>query len=122
MVWLRGPGTLYLTLSNRFKTLSLLKEKDKIYQDLSQGHQLPKGMLCKLFIRTLNSDIFKLFDPSFHHYCILYNKQINARTLIGQSAVGYCAGKPMEKLRFFYKSNRPQVSMGYKLINHMGCW
>ena len=21
-----------------------------------------------------------------------------------------------------YKSNRPQVSMGYKLINHAGCW
>ena len=24
----------------------------------------------------------------------LYNNQINARALIGQSAVGYCAGKP----------------------------
>ena len=22
----------------------------------------------------------------------------------------------------FYLSNRPQVSMGYKLINHAGCW
>ena len=21
-----------------------------------------------------------------------------------------------------YKSNRPQVSMGYRLINHLGCW
>ena len=21
-----------------------------------------------------------------------------------------------------YKSNRPQVSMGYVLINHLGCW
>ena len=21
-----------------------------------------------------------------------------------------------------YKSTRPQVSMGYKLINHLGCW
>ena len=21
-----------------------------------------------------------------------------------------------------YLSNRPQVSMGYKLINHLGCW
>ena len=25
---------------------------------------------------------------------MLFNNQINARTLIGQSAVGYCAGKP----------------------------
>ena len=27
----------------------------------------------------------------------LYNNQINARALIGQSAEGYCAGKPTEK-------------------------
>ena len=32
----------------------------------------------------------------------LYNNQINARTLIGQSAVGYCAGKPKEKSRIFW--------------------
>ena len=32
---------------------------------------------------------------------ILYNNQINARALIGQSAVGYCAGKPTEKSRVF---------------------
>ena len=31
-------------------------------------------------------------------YCALYNNQINARALIGQSAVGYCAGKPTEKI------------------------
>ena len=37
-------------------------------------------------------------------YCLyssLYNNQINARALIGQSAVGYCAGKPTEKSRVF---------------------
>ena len=32
----------------------------------------------------------------------LYNNQINARALIGQSAVGYCAGKPTEKLCVFW--------------------
>ena len=32
----------------------------------------------------------------------LYNNQINARALIGQSAVVYCAGKPTEKLRVFW--------------------
>ena len=31
----------------------------------------------------------------------LYNSQINARALIGQSVVGYCAGKPTEKPRVF---------------------
>ena len=69
-------------------------------------------------------------------YQILCDNQINARTLIGQSAVVYCAGKPTAKWRiseFLYKSNRPQLSMGYlsnrpqvsvvyKLINHAGCW
>ena len=34
-------------------------------------------------------------------YMYLYSNQINACTLIGQSAVGYCAGKPTEKLHVF---------------------
>ena len=32
----------------------------------------------------------------------LYNIQIEAHALIGQSAVGYCAGKPTEKSRVFW--------------------
>ena len=35
-------------------------------------------------------------------YKLLYNNQINARTLIGQSAVGYCYYKPTEKSRVFW--------------------
>ena len=35
-------------------------------------------------------------------YYYLYNNQINARALIGQSAVGYCAGEPTEKSRVFW--------------------
>ena len=35
-------------------------------------------------------------------YISLYNNQINARALIGQSAVGYCTGKPTEKSRTFW--------------------
>ena len=35
-------------------------------------------------------------------YISLYNNQINARALIGQLAVGYCAGKPTEKSRIFW--------------------
>ena len=30
-------------------------------------------------------------------YSLLYNKQINARALIGQSAMVHCASRPMEK-------------------------
>ena len=33
---------------------------------------------------------------------ILYNNQINAHVLIGQSAMGYCAGKPTENSRVFW--------------------
>ena len=33
---------------------------------------------------------------------VLYNNKINARILIGQSAMVYCAGKPMEKSRVFW--------------------
>ena len=35
-------------------------------------------------------------------YTLLYNNKINARVLIGQSAMVYCAGKPMEKSRVFW--------------------
>ena len=35
-------------------------------------------------------------------YDHFYNNQINVRALIGQSAVGYCAGKPTEKSRVFW--------------------
>ena len=62
-----------------------------------------------------------IFSCQVEAIVYLYNNQINARALIGQSAVGYCAGKPREKSRvseLLYKSNRPQVSMGYMLINH----
>ena len=41
----------------------------------------------------------------WYEFCvivILYNNQINARALIGQSAVDYCAGKPTEKSRVFW--------------------
>ena len=56
---------------------------------------------------------------------VSYNNQINARALIGQSAVGYCYYKPTENREaseLLYKSNRSHVSMVYKLINHLGCW
>ena len=57
-------------------------------------------------------------------YCILYNNKINARALIGQSAMVYCAGTKRKNRgysKLLYKSNRPQVSMVYRLINQLGC-
>ena len=59
-----------------------------------------------------------LFVPLLYQFSdLLYNNQINARALIGQSAVGYCAGDPRKNhasSELLYKSNRPQVSMVYK--------
>ena len=55
----------------------------------------------------------------------LYNNQINARALIDQSAMVYCVINPWKKRaasELLYKSNRPQVSMVNRLINHLGCW
>ena len=37
----------------------------------------------------------------FYMACRLYNNQINARALIGQSAMVYCAGELMEKSHVF---------------------
>ena len=46
----------------------------------------------------------------------LYNNQINANTLIGQSAMGYCAGKPTEKSRVFW------IIIIKKPIDHKFLW
>ena len=58
-------------------------------------------------------------------YCFfLYNNQINAPALIGQSAMVYCASKQWKNRassELLSKSNRPQVSMVYRLISHLGC-
>ena len=43
----------------------------------------------------------KLLKFSGQVYSILYNNQIDARALIGQSGVGYCYYKPTGKLRVF---------------------
>ena len=54
--------------------------------------------------------LFWLF--SFYYY--LYNNKINARALIGQSSMGYCAGKPMEK--------SPLLNYYIKGIDHKFVW
>ena len=52
-------------------------------------------------------EILRLIEPDITPrqviggYKFLYNNKINARVLIGQSAMVYRAGKPMEKSRVF---------------------
>ena len=43
-----------------------------------------------------------IFSRQMEAIVYLYNNKINARVLIGQSAMVYCAGKPMEKSRIFW--------------------
>ena len=68
---------------------------------------------------THGSNYLKLYNN-------LYNNQVNARALIGQSAVGFCAGKPTKKiarlLNYYIKAIDHKFSMSYRLINHLGCW
>ena len=51
--------------------------------------------VCMYAMKTRNFDPMK-FIPIYN------NNQINARAMIGLSAVGYCAGKPTEKSRLFW--------------------
>ena len=55
----------------------------------------------------------------------LYNDQINAGALIGRQLwviVPVDPRKNRASSELLYKSNKPQVSMDYRLINHLGCW
>ena len=42
--------------------------------------------------------------------------------LIGQEPPAYFENSRDFVNKYDYLSNRPQVSMGYRLINHAGCW
>ena len=54
------------------------------------------------FLKFLLVVLWEILEILISVLChLLYNSQINARILIGQSAMGYCASKPMEKLCVF---------------------
>ena len=78
-------------------TLAKLKETKVQYFYITLGLSLKKEK--NILRRILIS--FRMFMITYANYYILYKNQINARALIGQSAVGYCAGKPTEKSRVF---------------------
>ena len=52
--------------------------------------------------KTMHKQTLVVIQIKIIAYYLLYNNQINAHALIGQSAMGYCAGKPMGKLRVFW--------------------
>ena len=65
------------------------------------------SMGCRLTRFTNSSRVLPLTSRVV--YQLLYNNQINSRALFGQSAVGYCAGKPTEKSRVFWIIEDPDL-------------
>ena len=63
-----------------------------------------------------------IFSRQLAAIVYLYNNQINARALIGQSAVGYCAGKTARLLNYYIKAIDHKFLGTYSLINHLGYW
>ena len=106
--------TLWSAAQRRIKHLVNLKRGNEF--------KLPKRLALSLlgilvitqtnsrvnFLKTIQRISFENNSPwlrlsaCFIGYFLLYNNQINARVLIGLSAVGYCAGKPTEKSRVFW--------------------
>ena len=76
----------------RFGTKTHFEKED---QDNSK---LYNAILHVLMLGCKNWRIYLITLPWLRCYGFLYN-EINARALIGQSAVGYCASKSMEKSR-----------------------
>ena len=55
-----------------------------------------------VFEKFTSAYLFQIAPEKSCDYLLLYNNKINARVLIGQSAMVYWAGKPMEKTRVFW--------------------
>ena len=60
---------------------------------------LNKNNKISLCVQITAAGLFDILTTIYH---ALYNNQINARALIGQSAMVYCAGEPTEKSRVFW--------------------
>ena len=77
--------------------LGLFEQFTRVLTGSKGGLQIRYHLFARLQMRQ--SDFV---STSHYLHLILYNNQVNARGLIGQSAVGYdCAGKLMEKSRVF---------------------
>ena len=105
------------------------------------GNEVGKKSLKLKMDKICRPGPFRMTRPKLHGrkhlslYNYLYNNKINARVLIGQSAMVYCAGKPMEKSRrrirkslacgsWFTNSSRvlPTSRVFNQPINHRNLW
>ena len=83
-------------LSRLFASGSLTIDKNtKSEKKKCNTLYLKKGVLAAKGTKT-----FELTSTTLWYY-VLYNNNIDARALIGQSAMVYCADKPMEKSRVY---------------------
>ena len=78
--------------------------KDTKDNSLHLGRKYARIFVLGLSIRyseqIMSADKYpRIFSRQMEAIVYLYNNQITARALIGQSAMVYCASKPMEKSR-----------------------
>ena len=82
--------------------MSALTSQEALNQTtLAQFHDLWMD-INNIFNNTILHRFIRVIILLTKSYDILYNNKINARVLIGQSAMVYCAGKPMKKSRVFW--------------------
>ena len=66
--------------------------KTKVFR-LSHNNLEPSAKRAPVLMLCKKDKLFRQLISQRLVYYHLYNNQINARALIGQSAVGYCAGR-----------------------------
>ena len=85
-----GPGFTWQTMTHHRR---------------NHGSLVPINIQYPHFLSVVQSPLdnwHSSFSPTTFFEIAVYNNKINARVLIGQSAMVYLAGKPMEKSRVFW--------------------
>ena len=103
-----------------FSVYNLISNISKTSARFSSGFQTREK-----FETTRPQDGFLNMTETIWKICHLYNNQINAPLwLVNQLwvIVPINPRKNRASSELLYKSNRPRVSVVYKLINHLGCW
>ena len=100
--------------------------------DLASGLQYVFCRGTKLIYCEVRVTMIYIYSASFVPYMVLLysirfyiiTKSMRALWLVNQLWVIVTINprKNRASSELLYKSNRPQVSMVYKLINHLGCW
>ena len=87
---------------NRYISEYISPQIEAIVLIILQIFSLARDWSKRVSEQIVSADKYpSIFSRQMATIVYLYNNQINARVLIGQAAVGYCAGKPTEKSPVF---------------------